>query len=72
MKKKKAPRSMYKLDLQKLKAYSAQMAGNGIGLTGYQAAINLLTEILYIQRGTDKFNLTPEDCTKLIHQGGFK
>ena len=72
MAKKKIPITTYRMNLQNLKVYAAKMAGNGIGLTGYQAAINMLTEILYIQRGTDKFNLTPEDCTKLIHQGGFK
>ena len=63
---------MYQLNLQNLKAYAAKMASNGIGLTGYQAALDMLTEIMYVQRGTQKRNLTPEECTKLIHQGGFK
>ena len=64
--------TLHRVNMQKLKEYSAKMAGNCIGLTGYQAAVNLLQEVVYIQRGNDKRNLTPEECTTMIHQGGFK
>lgn len=64
--------ALHRVNMQKLKGYAAQMAGNSIGLTGYQAAINLLTEIVYIQKGMEKRSLTPEECTVMIHQGGFK
>ena len=63
---------MYKVNTQNLKAYAAKMAGNGIGLTGYQAAINMLTEIMFAEKAGDKRSLTPDECTILIHQGGFK
>jgi len=71
-KKKKVTRTVYKIDMLKLKGYAALMASNGIGLTGYQAAVNMLTEILYAQKGDVTRPLTPEECTNMILQGGFK
>ena len=72
MKKQKAQRTNYRVDIPKLKEYAALMASNGLGLTGYQAALDLLTKVMFAQRGMDKRPLTPDECTRLIHQGGFK
>ena len=68
----KQKKTVYKVDTFKLKKYAAIMAGNGIGLTGYMAAVNLLQAIMFAQKGAEKRDLTPDECTNLIHQGGFR
>jgi len=68
----KQKRTSYRVDIPKLKAYAAKMASNGISLSGYWTAIWFLQEVMFAQKGTEKRELTHEECTNLIRQGGFK
>jgi len=68
----KQKRTVYRVDIPKLKRYAARMAGNDIGLRGHPAAVMFLKEVMYAQLGMDKRELTPQECSNLITQGGFK
>lgn len=72
MKKVKQNRTNYRVDAPKLKHYAALMASNGIFISGYQGAVEMLQKVMFAQKGIDKRELTPEECSHLIHQGGFK
>lgn len=72
MKKGNNHRTNYRVDIPKLKHYAALMASNGIFVTGYQGAVEMLGQVMFAQKGIDKRELTPEECSNLIHSGGFK
>jgi len=65
-------RKVYRVDIPKLRGYAAKMASNGIFTSGHPGAVAMLTEIMYSQKGTEKCTLTPEECSNLICQGGFR
>jgi len=69
---KKQQRTVFRVDIPKLKAYAAKMAGNGIFLSGHHGAVAFLREVMFAQKGMEKRELTPEECSNLIAQGGFK
>ena len=68
----KQTRKVYRVDIPKLKAYAAKVASNGIFTSGYPGAVEMLVEVMFSQNGMEKNQLTPEECSHLIHQGGFK
>jgi len=70
--KKKITKTIYRVDMPKLKHYAAKVASNGINLTGYQASVDMLQEIIFAQKGADKRTITPDEATIMIYQGGFK
>jgi hypothetical protein len=65
-------RTVYRVDIPKLKNYAARMAGNGLFMSGHQAAVMFLSEVMFAQKGTERRELTPDECSNLINQGGFK
>jgi len=68
----KQKRTVYRVDIPKLKSYAAKMASNGIYTKGYPGAVEMLKEIMFAQHGMDKRQLTDDECTHLIHAGGFR
>ena len=68
----KQKRTNYRVNIPKLKVYAAKVASNGVYLSGYQAAVEMLQEVMFAQKGNDKRPLTVEDCMHLISQGGFR
>jgi len=72
LRKVKNHRTNYRVDIPKFKAYAARMASNGIFTSGYQGAVEMLQGVMFAQKGIDKRELTPEECSHLIHSGGFK
>ena len=68
----KAKRTNYRVNIPNLKAYAAKVASNGVYLSGYQAATEMLQEVMFAQKGNDKRPITLDECVNLIRQGGFK
>ena len=65
-------RTMKREDIQKLKEYAARMAGNGIFVSGYQGAVEFLQFVCYAEKGEERRELTPDEASNMIHQGGFR
>ena len=68
----KQKRTVYRVDIPKLKRYAARLATNGLTRQGHPAAVEFLREVMYAQLGMDKRELTPQECSNLITQGGFR
>ena len=65
-------RTVFRIDIQKFLEYAAKMASNGIFTSGFPGAVEMITEVGYMQNGTEKRALTPEECSGKIHKGGFR
>ena len=68
---KKVQRTNYVVDIPRLKEYAAKMAGNGIFTSGHPGAVEMIKDVMYAKKGADRRELTLEECSNLIRQGGF-
>lgn len=68
----KAQRTNFRVDIPKLKSYAAKMASNGIFTSGHPGAVEFLREVMFAQKGVERRELTSDECSNLILQGGFK
>jgi hypothetical protein len=62
-------RTVYKVDIDKIYKYAALLNSGGVNKPWSMAAVQLLTDCVYAQKGAERREITPEETAKLIERG---